>query len=144
MQIVTFNRKHRVGHHATGTERGSIGGSAFLLVLVLILVVPAWSSSPAAVAPALNESHSSGKLQITENREKFHFIYFAFCFFDFSTTIPPSMTGGDPTRIPAIIYLTIHYADFSCCHCCCCCVPSPRVALFVQLHPRPLAKNYIP
>lgn len=99
MQIVTFNRKHSVGHHATGNERGSIGGSAFLLVLVLILAVPAclpaWSSSPAAVAPALNESHSSGKLQITENREKFHFIYFAFCFFDFSTTIPPSMTGGD-------------------------------------------------
>lgn len=66
--------------------------NAFVLILMLLAAAArllACSArhhqlAAAAVGPALNESHSSGKLQITENREKFHFIYFAFCFFDTS------------------------------------------------------------
>lgn len=98
------------------------GGNAFVLIL------PACLSSP-AVGPALNESHSSGKLQITENREKFHFIYFAFCFFDFSTVEEGrgEMGRGVQDTEAVVIRIRCRLTRISASRLC-----PPRVVLFVR------------
>lgn len=79
---IIIKRVRGIEQSRDGVCNGS-GGTKPEMLLVLPIITS--RQHVRSLAPALNESHSSGKLQITENREKFHFIYFAFCFFDFST-----------------------------------------------------------